>query len=403
MKSEVQHVIKVLIEAGHSTFIVGGAVRDLLSGRTPKDWDVATAASPEVVMGLFPHTIPTGLQHGTVTVMVGGEAIEVTTFRGEGAYDGRRPSEVRFLSRIEEDLRRRDFTFNAIAMGVGGEVIDPFHGARDLQQGIVRAVGDARERFLEDQLRIFRGVRFVSKFGFVLDPDTFQAAREVVRTKGFGMVSRERVISELIRTLQEARDGESRGRAILLLHELGVMGAIDIPWEEWDRDLSWYRDWLHGQPVEVMLATLLRPLWGEIGKDSPQRGAKNLYERFRIPTSIGERIVQICQTRPENLSDLDPAHAGRVLLARYPEIQSWLWIEEAFGHPHGETRAQVGAALAGPPFPRSIRDLPVSGKDLIELGMSPGKAVGRRLERMFDRMLERPDTTRSELLEIRSD
>ena len=175
--ADVHFIVKRLQEQGKRGWVVGGCVRDLLSGRTPKDWDIATDARPTEVKRFFPRVIETGIQHGTVTVMVNKEPYEVTTLRGEGAYsDGRRPDKVEFVEDIVADLARRDFTFNAIALDpVDGHVIDPFGGRADLKAGVLRAVGDARERFAEDGLRILRAARFSATLGVRIDDATFSA------------------------------------------------------------------------------------------------------------------------------------------------------------------------------------------------------------------------------------
>jgi len=167
-----------LEKSGYEAWCVGGAVRDLLLGREPGDWDVTTNAPPEAVLELFaPHAVPTGLSHGTVTVG-GGRGIEVTTFRRDGEYsDCRHPNHVEFTSSLEEDLSRRDFTVNAIALDLRGEVRDPFGGQADLSAGVLRAVGDPERRFSEDALRIMRGLRFASQLGFAIEPDTSAALR----------------------------------------------------------------------------------------------------------------------------------------------------------------------------------------------------------------------------------
>ena len=173
MPENVKKIMVRLEDAGYEAWCVGGAVRDALLGRTPGDWDVATSAAPETVLALFaPHGLPTGLKHGTVTV----EGTEVTTFRRDGSYgDNRRPDYVEFTRSLEEDLSRRDFTVNAIAVNLHGETADPFGGREDLSRGLLRAVGAPEKRFGEDALRILRGLRFASRLGFSLEAETGRA------------------------------------------------------------------------------------------------------------------------------------------------------------------------------------------------------------------------------------
>ena len=188
--------------AGYAAYAVGGFVRDSLLGRTPQDWDLCTSARPEQVLALFGEgqCIPTGLQHGTVTIKYGGQLYETTTFRTEGAYtDGRHPDEVHFVPDVRQDLARRDFTINAMAYNDAEGLIDPFGGQQDLQQGILRAVGDPATRFEEDALRILRLYRFAARFGFAIDPPTGQAARALCAH--LDCVSVERIEEELSKLL----------------------------------------------------------------------------------------------------------------------------------------------------------------------------------------------------------
>ena len=188
--------------AGYAAYAVGGCVRDSLLGRTPQDWDLCTSARPEQVLALFGEgqCIPTGLQHGTVTIKYGGQLYETTTFRTEGAYtDGRHPDEVHFVPDVRQDLARRDFTVNAMAYNDAEGLIDPFGGQQDLQQGILRAVGDPATRFEEDALRILRLYRFAARFGFAIDPPTGQAARALCAH--LDCVSVERIEEELSKLL----------------------------------------------------------------------------------------------------------------------------------------------------------------------------------------------------------
>ena len=191
-----------LYGAGYAAYVVGGCVRDSLLGRTPQDWDLCTSARPEQVLALFGEgqCIPTGLQHGTVTIKYGGQLYETTTFRTEGAYtDGRHPDEVHFVPDVRQDLARRDFTINAMAYNDAEGLIDPFGGQQDLQQGILRAVGDPATRFEEDALRILRLYRFAARFGFAIDPPTGQAARALCAH--LDCVSVERIEEELSKLL----------------------------------------------------------------------------------------------------------------------------------------------------------------------------------------------------------
>ena len=196
----VRGCLDTLRQAGYAAHPVGGCVRDLLLGRTPGDYDLCTSARPEQVMALFERTIPTGIQHGTVTVLTGDGPVEVTTFRRERGYaDGRHPDGVAFDVGLTEDLARRDFTINAMALGPEGEVVDPFDGRDDLNAGIVRCVGEPDRRFAEDALRMLRAVRFAAQLGFAIAPETEEAIRRNARR--MARVSGERIKAELEKIL----------------------------------------------------------------------------------------------------------------------------------------------------------------------------------------------------------
>src|SRR6266478_818432 len=216
-------LLRTLRGASKQAWLAGGALRDILSGAAAQDFDVATDALPEQVVRLFPRVIPTGMQHGTVTVLSGEHKVEVTTFRGEGRYlDGRRPSSVTFLADIEGDLARRDFTVNAIAWDpIAGVLRDPFSGAEDLRRRRLRAVGDPLARFREDGLRPLRAVRFASTLRLALDPPTRLAIPETLDV--FARVAMERVRDELIKLLVR---GAPPSRGLRLLLRSGLLARI---------------------------------------------------------------------------------------------------------------------------------------------------------------------------------
>ncbi len=200
----VSQCLDTLRRAGFSAYPVGGCVRDTLLGRTPGDWDITTSALPQQTMALFPRTVPTGLAHGTVTVLLDDTPLEVTTFRREEGYgDGRHPDRVEFQASLEQDLARRDFTINAMALGPDGAVIDPFGGQADLEKGLIRAVGDPATRFGEDALRILRAIRFCAQLGFAIERTT--AAAMAVQAPRLVHVSAERLVTELSKTLLSPR------------------------------------------------------------------------------------------------------------------------------------------------------------------------------------------------------
>ena len=200
LPQEVRTILHTLQRAGYEAYAVGGCVRDSLLGRTPEDWDITTQAKPEETKALFSRTIDTGIQHGTVTVMMHGRGYEVTTYRVDGEYeDGRHPKEVAFTAELKEDLRRRDFTINAMAYNEEQGLVDAFGGKEDLKAGIIRCVGDPDERFTEDALRIMRAVRFSAQLGFVIEERTKSAIRG--HASRLSQVSAERIQVELTKLL----------------------------------------------------------------------------------------------------------------------------------------------------------------------------------------------------------
>ena len=261
----VLEICKELRNSGERAWVVGGCVRDTLRGEVVNDWDVATTARPEKVQKVFERVIPTGIDHGTVTVLWKGEAYEVTTLRGEGAYsDGRRPDSVVFVSDIDEDLARRDFTVNAIAYDpVQSKVVDPFGGLRDMQDKTLRAVGDPKERFREDGLRILRGARFVATLDFELEEDTEAAFRSALDT--FRKVSPERVREEWIKTMKASEPSRAfevmRRTGILevtypeLLEQVGCEQNQWHAYDVWDHTMR-VLDESKGDPVERVAALL---------------------------------------------------------------------------------------------------------------------------------------------------
>ena len=217
---QIQYILQTLEQAGHAAYLVGGCVRDYLLGKAPDDFDICTSAFPEETMALFDRTVPTGIAHGTVTVLYDGMQAEVTVFRKEGAYsDHRHPDGVEFTRDLTEDLARRDFTVNAMAMDRKGSIQDPWGGLADLQAGILRCVGDPQKRLREDALRMHRGLRFAAQLGFVIEEQTLRAIKKNASYCRY--VAAERVQAELTKTLLSPRP-ETVGRML----ELGLLEAF---------------------------------------------------------------------------------------------------------------------------------------------------------------------------------
>jgi tRNA nucleotidyltransferase (CCA-adding enzyme) len=407
----VLHVLRTLDAAGHRSWLVGGAVRDLLIHRRREgtDHDVATPATPAQVTALFPKVIPTGFEHGTVTVLAGGEAIEVTTFRGEGRYvDGRRPESVTFLTELEADLARRDFTMNALAYDpIGGEFRDPFGGRADLRRGVVRAVGDPAERFGEDGLRALRAVRFAAQLGYTLHVGTRAAipgAIEIVRK-----VSLERVADELTKLVVSSH----AHRGLALMRRTGLLGAVlpalaARPAAELDHVTSILR---RAPPApELRLAALLHTL--------PQEEVAPLLLRLRLSRRLSEEAGALVRAhacrlgRREGVLPSTPAEVRRWLSRAGPERADALLalasaeIAGIVPSRRRRARAELKAVEAlvssvraeSPPLTTGALALD-GGAVLRVLGAGPGPHVGAALRHLLERVLDDPDQNAPDRLE----
>jgi tRNA nucleotidyltransferase (CCA-adding enzyme) len=420
--ANVREVCERLATAGYQTVTVGGAVRDAILGRDPGDWDVATAATPDQVMALFKRTIPTGLQHGTVTIVTGkGEAshVEVTTFRGEGAYtDARRPDHVRFGVPLVEDLARRDLRVNAMAYDPAKhELIDPYAGMVDLEAKLLRAVGptgnayeDAVGRFTEDGLRVMRAVRFASQLEFSLDPETERGITPALLS--LAKVSRERVSVELRKILA------SRVPSLALrpAYRSGIIGSI-LPelieaFAAWDAVME-TREYLidawlgsiDAAPLESRLGALLAELGPPSESRSLDRGAVRRAEAVlkklkfsneeaataSILVGSAPATVAAGWTEPEVrrlLSEITRPHAAAAV---------GMW-----GSKQAQELRDLGAAILARGDALATNELALTGSDLMtELGWSPGPQLGKTLRALLDRVLDDPAlNTRDQLLAL---
>lgn len=425
---DVLGICRRLREKGKRGWIVGGCVRDLLRGRPAKDWDVATDARPDEVVKMFRKVIPTGIQHGTVTVLIGGTHYEVTTLRGEGAYsDGRRPDKVEFVDDITADLARRDFTFNAIALDpVDGHMIDPFGGERDLAAHVVRAVGDASERFAEDGLRVLRAARFAATLGCTIDPDTERAMAEFRSLQTFRRVSSERVRDEWMKTMLAKKPSTAfdimRRTSILsiicpeLLESVGVVQNKWHAYDVWGHAMA-CMDACKPEPV-LRIAALLH----DVGKPrtraySDKTEDYTFYEHERVGAEMAEpllarlrfsneeraKIVALIRHHLICYSDSWSDAAVRRWLRRVtPELAPDLY-EIGFSDARGKgrecaediasierLRARVEAVLASGAA-LSPKDLAINGNDLMrELGLKPGRIIGLILERLIELVTDDP-------------
>ena len=366
--------------AGHAAYAVGGCVRDSLLGQTPHDWDLCTSATPEQVLELFgeAHCIPTGLQHGTVTVKHGGELYEITTFRTEGAYsDGRHPDHVAFVPDVREDLARRDFTINAMAYNAEEGLIDPFGGQNDLAAGIVRAVGEPQRRFEEDALRILRLYRFAARFGFVIDPATGQAARALCRH--LDCVSEERIAEELSRLLAAPAPGAYLEAEVLAVI-FPELDAAELP--ESRRILDALEPGMEHVPVR--LAALLCPL-GEAG-------ARAALKRLKCSNALTGTVATLVREAVAGMPGAALTLTARRLLSRYDlaTITDLTALCSARHPEQAEAFAalqQEAARLVETNACCRINQLAVNGRDLMDAGIRPGPGLRRVLDALLEQVL----------------
>ena len=366
--------------AGHAAYAVGGCVRDSLLGQTPHDWDLCTSATPEQVLELFgeAHCIPTGLQHGTVTVKHGGELYEITTFRTEGAYsDGRHPDHVAFVPDVKEDLARRDFTINAMAYNAEEGLIDPFGGQNDLAAGIVRAVGEPQRRFEEDALRILRLYRFAARFGFAIDPATGQAARALCRH--LDCVSEERIAEELSRLLAAPAPGAYLEAEVLAVI-FPELDAAELP--ESRRILDALEPGMEHVPVR--LAALLCPL-GEAG-------ARAALRRLKCSNALTGTVATLVREAAAGMPGAALTLTARRFLSRYDlaTITNLTALCSAQHPEQAEAFAalqQEAARLVETNACCRINQLAVNGRDLMDAGVRPGPGLRRVLDALLEQVL----------------
>ena len=405
-------LLDALHTAGYAAYAVGGCVRDSLLGRTAHDWDLCTSALPQQVMELFgtEQCIPTGLQHGTVTIKYGGQLYETTTFRTEGSYtDGRHPDEVQFVPDVREDLARRDFTINAIAYNEAEGLVDPFGGQADLQNGLLRAVGEPQQRFTEDALRILRLYRFAARFGFALDAATARAARQLA--PHLDCISAERIQEELAKLLAAPQPGAYLEPAVLavVLPELtpekltAAKPVVDAcPAGEENLPVRWAA--LLGALGEAdtrrvlkrlrcsnacieETAVLVRETAGEGVCGSFLLGHESGHSIAR-PTACGSRVPPQRTVLGET-----PAHAGEVairqLLGRYGlcTVERLCALCAAL-HPQAAPAcalaAQRARQLEADGVCCRVSQLAVNGRDLMAAGIPAGPALRRVLEALLD-------------------
>jgi putative nucleotidyltransferase with HDIG domain len=434
----LKEIATLFNDRGKQLYLVGGAVRDFFRGKKGEDWDLATDARPEEVTALFrgsrAKVIPTGIKHGTVTVHYRGGIFEITTFRTEADYaDGRHPQSVNFAGTIEEDLSRRDFTMNALAIKLpGGGTVDPFEGLRDIKKQLIRCVGDPRDRFKEDGLRPLRAVRFASQLGFELDTPTPQA---ILPSLGVtAKVSAERIRDEMDKIIASKRPST----AIRLMEETGLLKLL-IPELSHCRDIEqkgYHRfDVLDhsllacdyaaqkNYPQEVRLAALFHDLGKPDTRMADEQGGWTFYQhekrsahmteeimtRLRYSNSQIERVCRLVRCHMFHYEDAWSDGAVRRFIIRIGEenLESIYSLRRAdgFGMAGVETDkdnltaliSRVDSILAGNHV-LSLKNLAISGDDLKTLGIRPGKYMGVILHELLETVVDDPGSNNRETL-----
>lgn len=427
-----QAIIDAIRRAGFEAYVVGGCVRDCILGREPEDWDITTSATPAQVKALFSRTIDTGLQHGTVTVVMDREGFEVTTYRLDGKYeDGRHPKEVTFTPSLEEDLKRRDLTINAMAYNDREGLVDLFGGMEDLEAGIVQCVGNPGERFEEDALRILRAIRFSAQLGYAIEEETLEAIRRLAPR--LSRISAERIQVELVKLLVSPhpdylRTAYDTGVTKVFLPELdrcmeteqrhphhcysvGEHILHSLKWVEADRTLR--------------LAMLLHDIGKPETETVDEEGITHFHRHAAVSAELAEAVLKRLKFDNETIRMVrklvlyhDYGNGVEPNMAAVRRAVSKIG-EDAFPGLFAVKRADVMAQsgylrqeklerldqwqkLYGKVMEQgqcvSLKDLAITGTDLIAAGWKPGRELGETLQKLLELVLEDPCKNRSEIL-----
>lgn len=429
---KANYIIKTITAAGFEAYVVGGCVRDSILGRKPQDWDITTSATPEQVKAIFPRTIDTGIAHGTVTVMLEKEGFEVTTYRIDGKYeDSRHPKEVTFTPNLEEDLKRRDFTINAMAYNDEAGLIDIFGGVADMERKVIRCVGDAEARFGEDALRIMRAIRFSAQLGYEIEEQTQAAIRKLA--PNLQNISAERIQVELVKLITSPHPDTLR-----VAYELGVTAVI-LP--EFDKAMETPQNHPHHKynvgehtlqgllqvPADKVLR--LAVLFHDIGKPDTRTTDAYGIDHFRGHATVSEEKTReilrrlrfdndtvFYVTRLVRYHDYGNQQEPDLRIVRrainkigediFPLLfkvkradilsQSTFHREEKLQNL--ENWQQLYQEIMDKKQCISLKTLAVTGSDLIAIGMKPGRELGEVLQWLLEQVLENPEFNRKEWL-----
>lgn len=426
----VKEIITTLENAGYEAYAVGGCVRDTLLNKEPDDWDITTSATPEEAKALFPRTIDTGIQHGTITVLMGKETYEVTTYRIDGEYeDSRHPKEVIFTSNLLEDLKRRDFTINAMAYNDRSGIVDAFDGMKDLENKVIRCVGNPRERFTEDALRMMRAVRFSGQLGYEIEPATAEAVKELAPT--LSRISAERICTELVKLMMSDHPDYLKKA-----YELG-MTKVFMP--EFDDAMETIQNNPHhcynvGEHILHSLTNVrkdkvlrLAMLFHDLGKartrTTDEKGIDHFYghveesakiaddimKRLRFDNDTRHKVVKLVKYHDLDMA-LTPKGVRKAIVKLSEELfPLLLQVQRAdFMAQSMYKRDEKEAELAEIErlYTRileeqncvSLKTLAITGSDLIAAGMKPGKEIGEVLQKLLEEVLEEPALNTKEVL-----
>ena len=415
-------IIKNLQRHGYDAYAVGGCVRDSILNRKPEDWDITTSAKPEQVKRIFRRTVDTGIEHGTVTVLIGKDGFEVTTYRVDGLYeDGRQPKEVTFTSRLEEDLKRRDFTINAMAYNDDERLVDAFGGMRDLNYHLIRCVGDPKERFSEDALRILRAVRFSAQLAFPIEPETAEAIKSLA--PNLEKISAERIQAELVKLLvsdhpERIQDACELGITKVVLPEWDDMVGVkqNTPHHKYDVAAHTVHALQNVKNDKVLRLTML---FHDMGKPVMKTTDENGRDHFKGHAIASEQIAKTVMKRLKFDNDtirkvtklvayhdyrMEPTGAnvrramheiGVELFPYYLAVR----LADTKAQSSYERRGKLENIIQIRELYRNalrnkecvtLKDLAVTGTDLINLGIAPGKELGTLLNELLDMVIEDP-------------
>ena len=420
---KVLMIINNLQLHGYGAFAVGGCVRDSILARRPEDWDITTSAKPEEIKKLFRKTVDTGIEHGTVTVLLGKDSFEVTTYRIDGAYeDSRHPKEVKFTNRLEEDLRRRDFTINAMAYNDEVRLVDVFGGMQDLNHHRIRCVGDPEERFSEDALRILRAVRFSAQLNFPIEPNTARAVKKLAPT--LKKISAERIRTELVKLLvsphpERIQDAFELGITRVILPEWDAMVGVEqhTPHHKYDVAEHTIRALKNVKRDKILRLTMLFHDMGKPAmKTTDEKGQDHFKGHALVSEEIARKILRrlkfdndtvktvtrlVCyhdyriEATPQNVRRA----MNRIGVELFPYYLAVRMADVKAQSPYRkrekienivEMRRLYQEALLKDQCV-TLRQLAVSGKDLMQLGMKPGRELGSMLSELLEYVIDDPE------------